>query len=69
MSSKSRFGAFDDIRDSQLGFGILILNWILSGVFDITMFQILALYLHFECAKNIHVLLVLIGALEDDECF
>ena len=41
--------------------------WIWSWVFDIPLIQILALYLDFGGAKNIHVLLVLIGALEDDE--
>merc|ERR1711954_500472 len=42
------------------GVGILILIWILSLVFDIPMIRILALYLDFEGAKNIHVLKVLI---------
>ena len=41
--------------------------WIWPWVFDIPMFGILALYLDFEGALNIHFLLVLIGALEDDE--
>ena len=41
-----------------MGFGILI--WIWSLIFDTTIIQILALYLDFEGAKNIHVLLVLI---------
>ena len=40
--------------------GILILFWIWSLVFDSSIFRILALYLHFEVAKNIHVLQVLI---------
>ena len=40
-----------------LGFNIFILNWIWSLVFNTPMFQILALYLDFEGAKNIHVLL------------
>ena len=38
----------------------MILIWIWSLVFDIPMIQILALYLDFEDAKNIHVLQVLI---------
>ena len=38
----------------------------LSLVFDLPMFSILALSLDFEGAKNIHVLEVLIGALEDN---
>ena len=38
-----------------------------SQVFDIPMFRISALYLDFEGAKNIYVLLVMIEALEDDE--
>ena len=36
--------------------GCLILIWILSMVFDAPMFQVLALSLHFEDARNIHVL-------------
>ena len=42
-------------------FGILILIMIRSLVFGTPMFRILALYLEFEGAKNIHVLKVLIG--------
>ena len=49
-------GALDDAGGSWLGFGILILIWIWSLVFDTHMFQILALYLDFEGAKFIHVL-------------
>ena len=45
---------------SWLGFGILILIWISSLIFDIPMIWILALYLDFEGAKNIHVLEVLV---------
>ena len=48
MSFKSWFGALEDAGGSWLGFGILILIWIGSPVFDTLMFQI------FE--KNIHVL-------------
>ena len=40
--------------------GILILILICSLVFDTTMISILALYLNFEGAKNIHILRVLI---------
>ena len=50
----------EDAGGSCLGFGILILIWIRSLVSDIPMIQILALYLDFEGAKNIHVLKVLI---------
>ena len=56
MSFKSWFGALEDAGGSWLGFGIFILIWIWSLVFDIPMFQILALYLDFEGAKNINVL-------------
>ena len=56
MSFKSSFGALEDAGGSWLGFGILILIWIWSLVFDTPMIQILALYLDFEGAKNIHVL-------------
>ena len=43
-----------------MGFGILILIWVWSLVSDTPMIQILALYLDFEGAKNIHVLQVII---------
>ena len=55
MSFKSLLWDLEDTEGSQLGFGILILIWIWSLVFDIPMIQILALYLDFEGAKNIHV--------------
>ena len=55
MSLKSSYGALEDAGDSLLGFGILILIWIWSLVFDIPMIRSLALYLDFEGAKNIHV--------------
>ena len=45
---------------SRWGFCILIFIWIWLLVFVTLMFQILALYLYFDGAKNIHVLLVLI---------
>ena len=47
-----------------MGFGILILIWIWSLVFGTPIFQILALYLDFEGAKNIHFLQVLIWGFE-----
>ena len=56
--------ALEDILGYWLGFGILILILILSLVFDTLMIQILALYLDFEGAKNIHVLYVLIWGFE-----
>ena len=43
-----------------MGLGILIFIYIGSLVFDTLIFQILAFYLDFEGAKNIHVLYVLI---------
>merc|ERR1711954_89520 len=46
-----------------LGFGILILIWIWSLVFDTTMIQILALYLDFKYAKSIHGLSPYLGLL------
>ena len=61
MSFKSWFGALEDAGGSWLGFGILILIWTWSLVFDITLFLILSLYPDFDGAKNIFVL----GALED----
>ena len=51
----------EDAGGFWFGFGIWILIWICSLVFYIPMIQILALYLDFEGAKNIHVLQVLIG--------
>ena len=59
MSLMSRVGALEDAGDSWLGFGILVLIWIWSLVFDISMLGLLALYLDFEGAQNIHVLYVL----------
>ena len=56
MSFKSLFGALGDAGGSRLGFDILILIWILSTVFAISMIRILDLYLDFEGAKNIHAL-------------
>ena len=60
MSFEFWYGALEDAGGSWLGFGISILIWIWPLVFDIPMIQILALYLDFEGAKNIHVLKVLI---------
>ena len=56
MSLKASFGALKEANGSWLGFGILILIWICSLVFDTTMIWILALYLDVGGAKNIHVL-------------
>ena len=56
MSFMSSFGALEDAGGSWLGFGILIRLWIWSLVFGTHIFQILALYLDFEGAENIHVL-------------
>ena len=60
MSLKSWWGALEDSEGSWLGFWILILILIGSLVFGTPIFQILALYLDFEGAKNIHVLQVMI---------
>ena len=60
ISLKSLFGALEDTGGSWLEFGILIFIWIWSLVFSTPIFWILALYLDFEGAKNIHVQLVLI---------
>ena len=56
MSFKASFETLEDAGGSWLGFGILILIWIWSLAFDTPMIRILALYLDFEGAKNIHVL-------------
>ena len=56
MSFESWFGALEDAGGSWLGFGILILIWKWSLVFDTPIIWMLALYLDFEGAKNIHVL-------------
>ena len=53
---KAFIQALEEALGSWLRFGILILIFICSLVFDTLMFQILALYLDFEGAKNIHVL-------------
>ena len=58
-------GALEETGGSYIRFVILIFVWIFSLVFATPMFQIVALDLDFEGAKNIHVLLVLIGALEN----
>ena len=42
-------------------------HWGFSLVFDTSSFRISVVYIFFEAAKNIHVLQVLIGALEDAE--
>ena len=60
MSFKSEYLDLEDAGISWLGFGILIMIWIMSLVFDTPMIRILAPYLHFEGAKNILVFLVLI---------
>ena len=49
---KSLFEALEDAVGSWLGFGILILIWILSMVFNIPTIQIFALYLDFEGVKS-----------------
>ena len=56
MSFKSSFRDWEEAGGSWLRFGILILIWIWSLVFDTTMIQIMAPYLDFKGAKNIHVL-------------
>ena len=58
--SKSSFGVLEDAGGSWLEFGILVLIWIWSLVFDKPMIQVLALYLGFEGEKKIHVLWVLV---------
>merc|ERR1711954_57257 len=60
MSFKSSFWAFEDTGGSCVRFCILIFIWIWSLFFDISMIQILTLYLDFEGAKNINVLYVFI---------
>ena len=65
MSFKSTFGDFEETGGSWLGFCILILILIWSLVFGLPIFRILALYLDFKDAKNIHVLKSWYRALED----
>ena len=55
MSFKSWFGDIEDVGGSWIRFGILFLIWIWALIFDTPFFQILALYIDFEGAKNIHV--------------
>jgi len=52
MSLKSTFGALKDTGGSWLGFGILILIWILSLVFDLATIQILALSWIWRCKEH-----------------
>ena len=56
MSFKTWLWALEDATCSWLGFIILIFIWIWSLVFGTQILRILALYLDFESAKNIHVL-------------
>ena len=55
MSYNSWFGGLDDAGGPCLRLGILILTWLWSLVFDAPIFQILALNINFEAAKNIYV--------------
>ena len=50
------FGGGKCILTGVWQIGILILIWICLLVFDIPMIRILALYVDFQGAKNIHVL-------------
>ena len=52
----SQVGTLEDNEGYWLEFGILILIWIWSLVFDTPLLQILAPGLDFGDAKNIHVL-------------
>ena len=58
MSLMSWLGDLVGAGGSWLGFGILILILIWLLVFATPPFRILALYFDFECAKDIHVLIV-----------
>ena len=48
MSFKFWLEALEDAGGSLLGFGILILNWILSRVFGAQKLQIVAIYLDLD---------------------
>ena len=65
MCFKSSVRALEDAAGFWLGFGTLNSILILLLVFDIPIIQILALYLDFEGAKNIHILYSLFRNLED----
>ena len=65
MSFKSSFGALEDAGGSWLGFGILILIWIWSLVFDTPMFKKLAIYLNFKVQETYVSFKSLLGGLED----
>ena len=56
MSFKSSFGPLEDTESSWMGPGILIFILIWSLDFNRRFFQVLAPYLEFEGAENIHVL-------------
>ena len=51
MSFESPFGAFEDALSSWLGFGMLILVWIWSMFFDISIFVSLAI-LNWSCREH-----------------
>ena len=59
------FGALEDDGGSWLGFGILILIWIWSLVFDTPMIQIWALSLDFKMQRTFMSFKSSYGALED----
>ena len=65
MSFKSWFGDFEDAGGSWSGFGILIMIWICSLVFDTTMIWILALYLELKVQRTLMSFQSSFGALED----
>ena len=56
MSCRSWLAVLEDAGGFWLRCGMLILIWIWSLVFGTPIFQILALYLDFEGAKNINLL-------------
>ena len=61
--------ALKEAKNYWVGYGILILIWIMSMVFDTIIFQIFALYVEFKGANNVHVPKGLIGAVEDSGGF
>ena len=68
MSFKSWFGALEDAGGSWLGFGIWIMTWIWSLIFDTPMLNFFALHLDFEGGKITYVLKSRFGIFDDAGC-
>ena len=68
LSLKSWLGALDDTGGSWLRFGILILIWILSLVFNTPVIKMFALYLHLKVQRTSISIKCWFEALQDAGC-